>query len=225
MNIDRIRERVVTALTDYCGATKGQLAAFEEHAPADTSSKKRKRIHFVTLEKSRVSADIDPVGCAETRSRINPFPPIHEITFCSSSWRRALASMDGENLAWIRYCYGYDLTYEHQVTICQFIWSEFLKRWAGKKITAKKRARLSSLIWLSVQTYAAADTGRMARAYSPGELASLSGVSKTNWAENYAQQWNDMLWLCEQLDISSLKIIYTLRSEARSKILVRWPFL
>jgi hypothetical protein len=39
MNIEYIRERVIIALANYCGATKGQLAAFEEHAPADTSSK------------------------------------------------------------------------------------------------------------------------------------------------------------------------------------------
>ncbi|QMV50941.1 bacteriophage antitermination protein Q [Ewingella americana] len=219
MNIDYIRERVITALADHSGATKGQLAAFEEHAPADTASKKRKRIHFVQLEKRRVSADIEPVSCTETRSRVKPLPPIHEITFCSSSWRRAVSSMEGERLAWIRYCYGYDLTYSHQVTICQHIWAEFERRCRGKKVTAKKRARLSSLVWLAVQTYASQGAGRIANEYSAGDLASLSGVSKSNWAENYATQWEELLWLCNDLDVSALREIISKRSEARSKIL------
>jgi len=219
MNIDYIRERVITALADHSGATKGQLAAFEEHAPADTASKKRKRIHFVQLEKSRVTADIEPVSCAETRSRVKPFPPIHEITFCSSSWRRAVSAMDGEHQAWIRYCYGYDLAYSHQVTICQFIWGEFERRYTGKKVTAKKRARLSALVWLAIQTYASQGTGRIAKEYTAGDLANLSGVSKTNWAENYTAQWEELLGLCEDLDVSALRTIISKRSDTRSKVL------
>lgn len=220
MNLDYIRERVITALADHSGATKGQLAAFEEHAPADTASKKRKRIHYVQLDKRRrVSAAIDPVSCTETRSRVKPSPPIHEITFCSSSWRRSVSSMEGEQLAWIRYCYGYDLAYSHQVTICQHIWSAFEKRHRGKKVTAKKRARLSSLVWLAVQTYASQGAWRIAHEYSAGDLASLSGASKSNWAENYAAQWEELLWLCNELDVSALRTIFSKRSEARSKIL------
>ncbi|MFS7246622.1 bacteriophage antitermination protein Q [Rahnella inusitata] len=207
MNIDYIRERVITALADHSGATKGQLEAFEEHAPADTARKKRKRIHFVQLEKSRVSADIEPVSCAETRSRVRPLPPIHEITFRSSSWRRAISLMDGEHLAWIRYCYGYDLAYSHQLTICQYIWSEFERRCRGRKVTAKKRARLSSLVWLAVQTYASQGAGRLAHEYSAGDLASLSGVSKSNWAENYAAQWDELIKSCGELDLSSLSYL------------------
>lgn len=219
MNLDYIRERVITALADHSSATKGQLAAFEEHAPADTASKKRQRIHFVQLEKRRVIADIEPVSCTETRSRVKPLPLIHEITFCSSSWRRAVSSMEGERLAWIRYCYGYDLTYSHQVTICQHIWAEFERCCRGKKVTAKKRARLSSLVWLAVQTYASQGAGRIAHEYSAGDLANLSGVSKTNWAENYTAQWEELLGLCADLDVSALRTIISKRSDARSKVL------
>ncbi|MEE8728664.1 MAG: bacteriophage antitermination protein Q [Rahnella inusitata] len=219
MNIEYIRERVIIALANYCGATKGQLAAFEEHAPADTSSKKRKRLHFVVLDKSRVSADLDPVSCSETRSRVRPFPPIHEITFCSSSWRRALSALDEESCAWLRYCYGYDLDFAHQVSICKFIWQQFESKSRGSKITAKKRARLSSLVWLAVQHYATEGTGRIGKTYPAGELAKLTGVTKSNWSENYAAQWDELLWLCQDLDRSALRAISRKRSDARSKIL------
>ncbi len=219
MNIEYIRERVIIALANYCGTTKGQLAAFEEHAPADTSSKKRKRQHFIILDKSRVSADVDPVSCSETRSRVRPFPPIHEITFCSSSWRRALSALEEENSSWLRYCYGYDLSFDHQITICKFIWSEFERKLGARKVTAKKRARLSSLVWLAVQQYTTEETGRIGKFYYPGELAKLTGVSKTNWAENYASQWEELIDLCEDLDRSALRAISLKRSDARSKIL------
>lgn len=217
-NLEYIRQRVTTALANYLGSTKGQLEAFAEFAPADTASKKRCRIHFVDLEKRRVSADIDAVNCTETRSRKTPFPPIHEITYCSSSWRRALSALEDQQQAWLRYCYAHDLTFDLQVSLCKFIWGEFVQKLNGKKITEKMSKRLQSLIWLSIQDHVS-QIGLIGHSYTAGELAHLVGVSKTNWSENYAGHWQLMHSLCHDLDHCALREIIVKRSDARSKIL------
>ncbi|WP_413732316.1 bacteriophage antitermination protein Q [Sodalis sp. RH20] len=214
LNFDYIRERVSTALADIRTATKGQLAAFEDSPMTHSTRYKRKRPRVIELGDRRVCADTDPIYCPETRNRKQPFPPIDPITYSYSSWRRAIGELEPYQEAWIRYCYGYDLDYGHQVTICQFIWDEFQKQLVGKKVTEKMRGRLASLVWLAAQE-SAGHWDMFRNPYTSKRLSELVGVKPDNWSKNYRQHWNSLIVLCDELDISALGAILSKRSDAR----------
>ncbi|VFS57562.1 Phage antitermination protein Q [Kluyvera cryocrescens] len=55
-----------------------------------------------------------PLYVLETRSRRRPMPPIKDMEFESAPWRRAVNSLNEYQQAWLRYCYGFDLSYKHQ---------------------------------------------------------------------------------------------------------------
>ncbi|NIC29335.1 bacteriophage antitermination protein Q [Serratia plymuthica] len=217
--LEYVRGAVSVALADICRTGKGQLAAFEESAMANTSRFKRKRIHTIDVGGRNVSQETDPVNCPETRARKKPFPPLDELTYCTSSWRRAVGKLERHQESWIRYCYANDLNFEGQVTICQYIWGELQQILKGKKITMKVRKRLESLVWLAVQQVAHKEGVLRGDEYSHTQLAELSGVGKSTWSETYSGHWNKLIYLVERLDAGSLQAIAEKRIEARSKLL------
>ncbi|MGC1000948.1 bacteriophage antitermination protein Q, partial [Pantoea agglomerans] len=112
---------------DNYGKTKGQLEAFSENPPAEKSRLTRKPIHTVELDdgkggKRKVRAENTAVYALETRSRRSPLPPIGDEDFAASSWRRLVNQLPEHQQAWLRYCYGFDLSFRYQTLICESIW-------------------------------------------------------------------------------------------------------
>lgn len=213
--LEYVRGAVSLALADIHGMTKGQLAAFEGAALAHTTRFKRQRHRTVVVGNRKVCPETDPIHCPETRTRAKPFPPIEELTYCTSSWRRAISVLETHQEAWIRYCYG-DYSYHHnQLLVVPYIWAQFAAQCPGK-ISKKVKLRMQSLTLLAVQVMASEIKGHP-KEYSHTKLAELSGVSKSTWSETYSGHWNTLLSLVETLDAGSLKWTADKRIESRSK--------
>lgn len=114
------------------------------------------KIHKVTLEGGReVNAENSAVYALETRSRRRPMPPINDHVFSSCAWRRAVMTLGDHQIAWLRYCYGFDLQFKYQTEICQHVWESYQVYKVGKRLQSKIIKRLVSLVWLAVQETAA----------------------------------------------------------------------
>ncbi|NLS54049.1 bacteriophage antitermination protein Q [Hafnia alvei] len=200
-HLEYVRSCVSLALANIVGATKGQLDAFQGAAVVNTSRYPRKPVREVGGQ-VRIA---DPVKCAETRGGKDIRPPIEEIVFCLSSWRRAISTLDGHQLGWIRYCYAHDLNYDYQVLITKHVWDEFKKTLAGKRITKKVTSRLAQLVWLAVQQYAYTRRAMDGEQRKACELASLLGIAPDNWSKHYADHWAHLILECERLDEGVLR--------------------
>ncbi|MEG1466720.1 MAG: bacteriophage antitermination protein Q [Hafnia sp.] len=210
-HLEYVRSCVSLALANIVGATKGQLDAFQGAALVNTSRYPRKPVREVSGQ-VRIA---DPVKCAETRGGKDVRPPIEEIVFCLSSWRRAISTLDGHQLGWIRYCYAHDLNYDYQVLITKHVWEEFKKTVAGKRITKKVMARLAQLVWLAVQQHACKCSGIQEKEYTATQLADFMGVSKSTWCECYGQHWGALLLMIMDLDCASLDQVSKARDTSR----------
>jgi nitroimidazol reductase NimA-like FMN-containing flavoprotein (pyridoxamine 5'-phosphate oxidase superfamily) len=49
-------------------------------------------------------------------------PPANAINDIDSVIRRGAAGRT--SLAWVRYCYGFDLNFRYQTLMCQHVWTE-----------------------------------------------------------------------------------------------------
>lgn len=214
-NLEYIRRCVSLALANIAGATKGQLDAFQGAALVNTSRYPRKPVREVGGQ-VRIA---DPVKCTETRGGKDVRPPIEEIVFCLSSWRRAISKLDGHQLGWIRYCYALDLNYDYQVLITKHVWEELKKTLAGKRITKKVTARLAQLVWLAVQQHARKCSGIQGKEYTAAQLADFMGVSKSTWSECYGTHWGTLLVIVMDLDCISLDLVLKTRDASRLRYL------
>lgn len=136
--LEYVRIQLRAALVDDSGGTKGQLEAFAEHPPADKNRNPRQQVHVVELDNGRggirrVKAENSALYVMETRSRCRPGHPISDNAFYSCAWRRAINKLDGGSQAWLKYCYGGDLSYASQILICERVWSKFHLQNTSKK--------------------------------------------------------------------------------------------
>lgn len=208
-NLEYVRERLNLALADYGSRTKGQLDAFQGAALINTSRYKRRP----AVEIGGQYRQSDPVACSETRGGKRPKPPIEEITFCLSSWRRAVFELEDHQRAWVYYCYAHNLDYDYQVQITTHVWEEYKKSLAGKRITKKVTARIARLVWLAVQQYAYTRRAMDGEQRKACELASLLGVAPDNWSKHYADHWAHLILECERLDEGVLRNVDSKRNE------------
>ncbi|WP_278496176.1 bacteriophage antitermination protein Q [Pantoea vagans] len=207
-DLEYARTELRRALADYSGSTKGQLQAFSENPPAEKSRFTRKPIHTVELDdgkggKRKVRAENTAVYALETRSRRRPLPPIGDEDFAASPWRRAVNQLSEHEQAWLRYCYGYDLDFRHQITLCEYIWHEF-KLCLPTGLIKKTQKRLSSLVWVAVQEIACSQSNSTFKKYAGALLASRLGVSRSTWSRIYSPHWQELKAMVRALDEASL---------------------
>lgn len=207
-DLEYARIELRRALADYSGKTKGQLEAFSNNPPAEKNRLTCKPIHTVELEdgkggKRKVKAENTAVYALETRSRRRPLPLINEEDFATSCWRRAVNQLAEHEQAWLRYCYGYDLTFGHQVAICEFIWA-VLKKTLPIGLRKKTLQRLVPLVWVAVQEVACMRSNDTYREYAGALLASRLGVSRSTWCETYQMHWIALKENVESMDVIAL---------------------
>ncbi|HCD7552995.1 TPA: antitermination protein [Citrobacter farmeri] len=215
LNFARIE--ITRALVDNSGRTKGQLQAFNEHPPADKNRNPRQPVHIIELEGDRwVKAENGAVYVMETRSRRRPMPPITDHEFAAAPWRRAVNSLCQRDQAWIRYCYGYDLKFSLQRDICKAIWDQH-QRHLPAGLLNKTRKRLVGLVWLAAQEVAAQQGNDTYKCYAGAALARLMDVGRSTWLRVYAQHWQQMKELAQELDRRALVDTLALRDEIIEK--------
>ncbi|EMO4455827.1 antitermination protein [Klebsiella michiganensis] len=213
-NLEYTRIEVRRALQNLSVATKGQLEAFSENPPADKNKSPRQPRHIIDLDggigcgPSVVKALTTPVYVMETRSRRRPMPPINDIEFSYSPWRRAVNQLDSHQQAWVRYCYGFDLNFQYQTEMCQYVWTEYQNYQVSKPLQSRVIKKLVGLVWLAAQEVAATRNNETYKVYAGAALARMVSVDRSTWKRVYADHWEHLKRAFVEMDSNALQIIY-----------------
>ncbi|WP_113416137.1 bacteriophage antitermination protein Q [Escherichia coli] len=207
-DLNFVRIELRRALFDFSGGTKGQLEAFTEHPLADKNATPRRGIHLVELEGDKgprfVNSLSAPLYVQETRSRPRPMPPIKDVEFESAPWRRAVSALSGYQQAWLRYCYGFDLNYTHQVMMCEYVWKAYQKCLGENSLQERVVKKLIGLVWLAGQEIAATRNNETYKDYAGAALARMVSVDRSTWLRVYSGHWAGLKAAFTQLDESAL---------------------
>ena len=210
-----VREQLMVATADLSGATKGQLEAWLEHAQFDTGTYKRKKRRILDEVTGKIiMLDNLPISGKQSYAKGSSVALISQVEFSTSSWRRAVLSLDEHQKAWLLWSYSENIRWEHQVAITQWAWSEFKTLLGTRKIAGKTLERLKKLIWLAAQDVKSELAGR--EAYEYQELASLVGVTSKNWSETFTERWVAMKHIFLQLDSEALLLLTRTRSKQKA---------
>lgn len=192
-DLNYVRNELRWALRDLSGGTKGQLEALSEHPPADKKAVPRLYANLVELEGEHgiryVKSQTAPLYVMETRSRRRPMPPINDGEFSSAPWRRAVSALNDYQQSWLRYCYGFDLSYKHQVMMCKYVWENYQECLIESRLQSRVVKKLVSLVWLAGQEVAAARSNETYKDYAGAALARLLSVDRSTWMRVYSAHW------------------------------------
>lgn len=210
-----VREQLMVATADLSGVTKGQLEAWLEHAQFDTGTYKRKKPRILDEVTGRmITLDNPPISGKQSYAKGSSIALVSQVEFSTSSWRRAVLSLEEHQKAWLLWSYSESVRWEHQVTITQWAWSEFKTLLGTRKIAGKTLERLKKLIWLAAQDVRGWGIGR--EVYQRQELARLCGIKPDNWSHNYANYWREMCDIFKNLDTESLICTVKMRSQQKA---------
>lgn len=210
-----VREQLIVATADLSGATKGQLLAWLENAQFDTKTFKRKKPRVMDeVTGEMITLDNPPIPGKQSRAKGSHIPLVNHVEFCTASWRRALMSLEEHQKSWLLWNYSENVSFEHQVAITQWAWSEFREQLGTKKVASKTMDRLKKLIWLAAQDVKAELAGRDTYEYQA--LASLVGVTPKNWSETFTDRWVEMRRIFLRLDSGALLQVTRSRSQQKA---------
>ncbi len=213
--LEFVRQQLIVATADLSGATKGQLVAFAENAmfQATPRSSGRKKIKDPVTGRM-VNPGSPPIPGQQSRAKGSHIPLVNHVEFCTSSWRRAVLSLDEHHKAWLLWNYSENTHFEHQVAITQWAWAEFKEKLCGRKVASKTLDRLKALIWLAAQDVKAELAGL--ETYEYQKLAQLVGVTPKNWSETFTDRWVDMKAIFLTLDRNALLQVTRSRSQQKA---------
>ncbi|MGB7799828.1 bacteriophage antitermination protein Q [Buttiauxella sp.] len=210
-----IREELMVATADLSGATKGQLVAFAENAQFDTGRYKRKRRRILDeVTGKMITLPGGPVPGQQSRAKGSSIALVLPVEFRTASWRRALATLDKHEHAWLSWCYAGDMSFAHQVAITEWAWVEFKAQLGAKKVAGKTLKRLQALVWLAAQDVKNEMAGR--DVYQYADLAKLVGVTPKNWSETFTVRWGALRALFGYLDSDALCSASRTRSQQKT---------
>lgn len=213
--LEYIRQQLIVATADLSGATKGQLMAWLENAQFDTGTFKRKKPRVMDeVTGKMITLDNPPIPGKQSRAKGSHIPLVNHVEYCTSSWRRAVLSLDEHQKAWLLWSYSENTRFEYQVAITQWAWAEFMALMGTKKVAVKTMDRLKALIWLAAQDVKAELAGK--EAYEYQKLAELVGVAKSTWTETYLPHWQGMRHILTSLDNQSLHSVSRSRSQQKA---------
>ncbi|HBC9569414.1 bacteriophage antitermination protein Q [Escherichia coli] len=210
-----VREQLIVATADLSGATKGQLEAWLEHAQFDTGTYKRKKPRILDeVTGKMITLDNPPISGKQSYAKGSSIALVSQVEFSTSSWRRAVLSLEEHQKAWLLWSYSENISFEYQVAITQWAWSEFRGYLGAKRVAGKTMERLKKLIWLAAQDVKAGLVGKDAYEYQ--KLAELVGVAKSTWTETYLPHWLAMRSCFMRLDSGALISVTRSRSQQKA---------
>lgn len=211
--LEFVRQQLIVATADLSGATKGQLVAFAENAQFTATARSRGRKKVFDKDKQRmVNPDGPPMAGSQSRAKGSAIALVMPVEYSTSSWRRALLSLEEHQKAWLLWNYSDNIRWEYQETITRWAWEQFSQQLAGVRIAKKTVERLRQLIWLAAQNKKAEITGR-GDVYSP---SSMVGIKPDNWCHNYSDYWQAMMDIYQKLDNQSLLSVSRSRSQQKA---------
>jgi hypothetical protein len=225
MKQGHLRAAVRLALSDVHFAQPGILGVqldMMQLASSDRYSDKPTRT--VTLgENAEITILAEPVQYHEGKKFKTSSAPITETDFALSSWRRAALSLPESELAWLLYSYANKIfSYDVQVEICTYVWTEFLRqhRQRGfKRMKAKTANVMRSLVFFSIQhgrrnallNWSVSENNPL---ITNEEMSGLMGIGEKSWCEHYKKRWIIMMDVCRSLDERSLLMTKVARDES-----------
>ena len=214
-HLEFVRQQLITATADLSGATKGQLVAFAENAMFEATARSRGRKKVADPVTGRmVNPDGPAMNGSQSRAKGSHIPLVNHVEYCTSSWRRAVLSLDEHQKAWLLWNYSENTRFEYQVAITQWAWAEFKAQLGAKKIAGKTMDRLKALIWLAAQDVKAELAGKDTYEYQ--KLAELVGVTAKNWSETFTDRWVEMKRTFLRLDSGALLQVTRSRSQQKA---------
>lgn len=151
------------------------VMAWLENAQFDTGTFKRKKPRVMDeVTGKMITLDNPPIPGKQSHAKGSHIPLVQPVEYSTASWRRALMSLEEPQRAWLLWNYSENVSWENQVLITQWAWSQFCAYLAGKRVAKKTVERLRQLIWLAAQDVKAELAGR--DIYQYGDLAALVGV-------------------------------------------------
>lgn len=213
--LEYVRQQLIVATADLSGATKGQLMAWLENAQFDTGTFKRKKPRVLDeVTGKMITLDNPPILGKQSHAKGSHIPLVQPVEYSTASWRRALISLEEPQRAWLLWNYSENVSWENQVLITQWAWSQFCEYLAGKRVAKKTVERLRQLIWLAAQDVKAELAGR--ETYEYQKLAELVGVNPKNWSETFTDRWVDMRRIYQRLDCDALLQVTRSRSQQKA---------
>ena len=213
--LEYVRQQLIVATADLSGATKGQLVSFAVNAQFTSTERSRGRKKVFDKDKQRmVNPDGPPISGSQSRAKGSSIALVSQVEFGTSSWRRAVLSLEEHQKAWLLWNYSENIRFEHQVAITQWAWEEFRDLLGAKKVAGKTMGRLKKLIWLAAQDVKAELAGK--ETYEYQKLAELVGVAKSTWTETYLPHWIEMRRSFTRLDNQSLMSVTQSRSQQKA---------
>lgn len=213
--LEYVRQQLIMATADLSGATKGQLMAWLENAQFDTGTFKRKKPRVLDeVTGKMITLDNPPIPGKQSHAKGSHIPLVQPVEYSTASWRRALMSLEEHQKAWLLWNYSENVSWENQVLITQWAWSQFCEYLAGKRVAKKTVERLRQLIWLAAQDVKAELAGR--ETYEYQKLAELVGVNPKNWSETFTDRWVDMRRIYQRLDCDALLQVTRSRSQQKA---------
>ncbi|HAW1833135.1 TPA: antiterminator [Escherichia coli] len=210
-----VREQLMIATTDLSGSTKGQLEAWQENAMFDTGRYRRKKIRYRDeVTGKMITLDNPPIPGKQSLAKGTSIPLVSQVEFSTSSWRRAVLSLEEHHKTWLLWCYSGSICWEYQIAITQWVWNEFKAQSGTRKIAGKTLERLKKLIWLAAQDVKSELAGR--ETYEYQELALLAGVTTKNWSKTFTGHWVSMKDIFHRLDSEALLFVMRTRSEQKT---------
>ncbi|EOD3174253.1 MULTISPECIES: bacteriophage antitermination protein Q [Citrobacter freundii complex] len=213
--LEYVRQQLMVATADLSGATKGQLMAWLENAQFETGTFKRKKPRVMDeVTGKMITLDNPPIPGKQSHAKGSHIPLVQPVEYSTASWRRALISLEEPQRAWLLWNYSENVSWENQVLITQWAWSQFCEYLAGKRVAKKTVERLRQLIWLAAQDVKAELAGR--ETYEYQKLAELVGVNPKNWSETFTDRWVDMRRIYQRLDCDALLQVTRSRSQQKA---------
>lgn len=214
-HLEFVRQQLITATADLSGATKCQLVSFAENAMFEATARSRGRKKVADPVTGRmVNPDGPAMNGSQSRAKGSHIPLVNHVEYCTSSWRRAVLSLDEHQKAWLLWNYSENTRFEYQVAVTQWAWAEFKAQLGTKKVAGKTMARLKALIWLAAQDVKAELAGK--ETYEYQKLAELAGVAKSTWTETYLPHWLVMRGEFARLDSRALISVTRSRSQQKA---------
>lgn len=210
-----VREQLMVATSDLSGATKGQLMAWLENAQFDTGTFKRKKPRVKDdVTGKMITLDKPPIPGKQSRAKGSHIPLVQPVEYSTSSWRRAVLSLEEHQKAWLLWCYAENIPAECESTILLYAWREYRSLPSEKRVADKTVQRMKGFILM-----AAADTKNKIHGVdevSQINLAEVMGVSRSTWSKVYQPHWLKFKAIFERVDNDALCSITRSRSQQKA---------
>ncbi|MGL4719196.1 MAG: bacteriophage antitermination protein Q, partial [Kluyvera intermedia] len=119
---------------------------------------------------------------------------------------RAVNSLNEYQQAWLRYCYGFDLSYKHQVMMCEHVWNSYQKCQVNNPLQSRVIKKLIGLVWLAGQEVAAMRSNETYKDSAGAALARMVSVDRSTWLRVYSGHWAALKAAFADLDEHALSL-------------------